>query len=99
MGDATGPDDRHPDVVDELILDQVLAVPDRIENFADRERRRAVLADQTKRFLILRRRHVFQPEETIGLERSGELRALVRRQAVMYVVQEVRLEAERVAQT
>ena len=33
-------------VVDQLLLDQELAVPDRVEHLADRQRRRRVLADQ-----------------------------------------------------
>ena len=36
------------DIVDQLLLDQLLAVPDRVEDLADRERRRGVLADQAE---------------------------------------------------
>ena len=47
--DAAGVHDGRADVVDQLLADQVLAVPDRVEDFADRQRRGRVLADQAER--------------------------------------------------
>ena len=46
MSDAAGMHHGRADVVDQLLLDQLLAVPDAVEHFADRQRRRRVLADQ-----------------------------------------------------
>jgi hypothetical protein len=85
--DAAAVHDRRADVVDELVLDQVLAVPDRVEHFADRERSDGVLADDLERLLILRGRAVFHPEEPIRLETLAEPRGFDRREPVMHVVQ------------
>ena len=41
--DAAGVHDGRADVVDQLALDQMLAVPDRIEDLTDRERRDRML--------------------------------------------------------
>jgi hypothetical protein len=62
MSYAARPDDRRSNVVDQLILNDVLAVPDRVEHFANGERCGCVLANQLERFLILGRRQIFEPE-------------------------------------
>ena len=46
--DAAAVHDGRADVVDELVLDEVLAVPDRVEHLAHRERRHRVLADRAR---------------------------------------------------
>ncbi len=86
------------DVVDQLLFDELLAVPDRIEHLADRERRHRVLADQAEVRLVLGRRRVFHPEQVEGLECLAQSRGLDRRQPVVHVVQQVRLRAESRAQ-
>ena len=48
MRDAAAVNDRHAQVVDPLIADEVVRVPDRIEDFAYRDGRRRVLADDLK---------------------------------------------------
>ncbi len=98
MRHPTRADDRHADIVDQLVLDQVLAVPQRIEDFTDSQRRRRMLTDQLERLLILGRRGVFHPEQLVGLQRPAHLRGFQRRQAVMRVVQEVVVKAELFAQ-
>ena len=98
VGDAAGVHDRGADVVDELLLDQLLAVVDRVEHLADRERRRRVLADQPEALLVLGRRRVLQPEQVVRLERLAEPRRLDRRQAVVHVVQQVQVGPEALAQ-
>src|SRR5215467_4701434 len=55
--------DRGTNVVDELLLNQLLAIEDRIENLAYRKRCRSVTADQTKTLLHLRRSGVFEPKK------------------------------------
>ena len=98
MRDAAGVDHRGADVVDQLVLDQLLAVPDRVEHLADRDRRHGMLADQPERFLVLGRRRVLDPEHAQRLERLAEPRRLDRREAVVHVVQQVEVEAEFLAQ-
>ncbi|ABA53425.1 hypothetical protein BURPS1710b_A0511 [Burkholderia pseudomallei 1710b] len=95
--DAARVHDRRADVVDQLIADQVLAIPDRIEDLADRERRRRVAADQPECVLVLGGRRVLEPEQPVRLEIAAEARRLDRREPVMRVVQQVRRVAERVA--
>jgi hypothetical protein len=63
---------RGPDVIDELLLDQLLAIENGIENFADGERRGGVLTDETKTFLQLRRNRIFKPKQVIRLEALSE---------------------------
>ena len=89
VGDPAGVDDGGADVVDQLLLDQLLAVPDRVEDLADRERGRGVLADQTEVGLVLGRHRVLQPERAVRLEVLAEPRRLDRRQPVVDVVQQV----------
>src|SRR3546814_11784175 len=76
-----------PDVVDELILDELAAVVDGVEDFADGDGRHGMLADQLQPLLILRRRRVFHPEQAVGLEALAEACRLDGRQPMMYVVQ------------
>src|SRR3546814_6105544 len=78
MGDTAGVEHGRADIVDQPVLDQMLAVPDRAENLPDRERRRRVLADQAERLLIFRRGRIFDPEGTIRLEILAEPRRLDR---------------------
>src|SRR5258708_36656719 len=56
------------DVIDELLLNELLAIVDGVEDFADGERRGGVAANQAKTFLQLGRRGIFEPEEMIWLE-------------------------------
>src|SRR3546814_7371072 len=49
MGDAAGVEHGRADIVDQPVLDQMLAVPYRRENLPHRERRRRMLADQAER--------------------------------------------------
>jgi hypothetical protein len=50
MRDAAAMHDGRADVVDELILDQMFAIPDRVEGLAHRERRHRMLPDQFEDF-------------------------------------------------
>ena len=85
------------DIVDQLLLDQLLGVPDRIEDLAHRQRRGGVLADQPEGRLVLGGRRVLQPEQAIGLQVLAEPPGLDRREAVVDVVQQMDVPAQRVA--
>src|SRR5256885_4994413 len=78
---------RGPNVIDELLLDELLAIVDRIDNFTDRQRRRGVLADKAQAFLKLRGNRVFEPEQVKGFEALSEACRFDRRKPVMHVVQ------------
>ena len=77
--DAAGVHDRRADVVDELLLDELLAVVDAVEDLADRDRRRGVLADQAEALLQLGGHRVLHPEQVVGLELLAEAAGLDRR--------------------
>src|SRR3546814_4812425 len=75
MRDAARVEHGRADIVDQPVLDQMLAVPDRAANLPDRKRRRRMLADQAERLLIFRRGRLFDPEGTIRLEILAEPRS------------------------
>ena len=75
-----------------------LAVVDAVEHLAHRDRRRRVLADEAEALLQLGGHGVFHPEQVIGLERPAEASRFDGRQAVVDVVQQVRLRPELLAQ-
>src|SRR6266852_2174751 len=74
MRNPTGMHNRGPDVVNELLLDELLAIVDRIEDFADRYRRGGVPADEAQTFLQLSRNRIFQPEQVKGFQALSEAR-------------------------
>src|SRR6266404_6175188 len=86
------------DVIDELLLNELLAIVDGVEDFADGERRGGVAANQAKTFLQLGRRGIFEPEEMIWLELFTEAGGFDGREAVMRIVEEVKVGAEFPAQ-
>jgi hypothetical protein len=73
-------------VVDQLLGDQLLVVPDGVENLTDRQGRGGVLAHQPQRLLVLGGGAVLQPEEVVRLQALAELRRLDRSEAMMGVV-------------
>ena len=97
VGDAAGMHHGGTDVVDELLADQVLAVVDRVEHLAHRQRRGRVLANQAKRFLVFGRRGVFQPEQFVRLQLFAQTRGLDGREAVVRVVQQMHIGAHGIA--
>ena len=89
VADAAGMNHRRTDVVDELFLDELLAVVNRIEDLTHGERRRGVLADDPEALLQLCRHGILQPEQVGRLECLPQPHSLDRREPVMRVVQEV----------
>src|SRR5437868_5174731 len=79
MRDAAGTDDGATNVVDELILDQILGIPDRVEDLAHRERYHGVLPDQSEGFLVFGAGDILEPEQLIGLEQPAEISCFLRR--------------------
>ena len=68
MGNSAGVYDGGADVIDELLLNELLTIKNRVENFANGERRGSVPANQTKTFLQLGGDGIFEPEEMVRLE-------------------------------
>ena len=97
MADAASVDHRRADIVDQLLLDKLLGVPDRIEDLADRERGGGVLADQPEAGLVLGRGRVLEPEQPVRLEILAEPAGLDRGQTMMDVVEQMNVPAERIA--
>ena len=98
VSDASRVNDRGPDVVDELLLNELLTIEDRVEHLADGNRRGRVLADQPESRLQFRGRRIFEPEKMVRLESLAQTRSLDRRQAMMRIVQQLHVGSEVVAQ-
>src|SRR5260370_38748142 len=94
MTDPTRVHDCGPDVIDELLLNELMAIVDRVEDFADRDGRRRVLPDQSERFLGLGFRWILEQEEMVGRWIFSEAGALVRRLTMVRVVEQERLRTE-----
>src|SRR6266702_317629 len=87
-----------PDVIDQLFLDEPLAIINGIEDFTHRQRRGGVLADQTETFLQLRRNRVFEPEQMIRFEVLSEPPCFDGREPVMRIVEQMEIRSEFFAQ-
>ena len=68
MRDAAGVNDGHADVVDPLIANQVMRIPDGVEDLTDGDRRCGVFTNDFESFLQLCRSGIFDPEKVEGLE-------------------------------
>src|SRR5882757_8302878 len=75
-----------PDEIDQLRFNEMLAIPDGIEDLAHRKWSHRMLANKLEGALVLRRCRILQPEQTIGLQVSREPRCLDRRQPMMNVM-------------
>jgi hypothetical protein len=82
------------DIVDKLLFDELLAVPDAVEHFAHGNWRDGVLANQAEAGLVFRRRWIFHPEHAEFFDALAEARRFDWRQAVVHVVQKMFIEAE-----
>src|SRR3978361_1339180 len=82
-------DDRHAQVVDPLVADEVVGVPEGVEDFAGRDGGDGVLADEAEGFLIFCGGGVLHPEEVMGFELFAEAGW-----AVVYVVEEMQVVAD-----
>src|SRR5450631_1877921 len=91
--DSTGMRRIGADVVDQLLGDQQVAVPDRVEDLADGEGRRGVPANDAKALLQLLGDRVFEPKERILLDALSQPRCLDGRQPVMDIMKHVEVEA------
>ena len=94
MAYAACVDNRRSDVVDELFLDELVAVVDAVEHLADGERNRRVLPDDAEALLQFRRNRILQPEQTVRLETLAELRRFDWRESMMCVVEQQRFGTE-----
>ncbi len=82
------------DIVDKLLFNELLAVPDAVKHFAHRNRRDGMLADKAEAGLIFRRRRVFHPEHAEFFNALAKTGRFNRRQAVMHVMQKMFIKAE-----
>jgi hypothetical protein len=97
VGDAAAVDDGHADVVDPLVGDEFLRVPEGVEDFAGGERCGGVLADEGEGGLELGGDGVFEPEEVVGFEGFAEAGGFDGGEAVVDVVEEMYVGADGVA--
>src|ERR1700738_2346039 len=83
------------DVVDQLLFDQLFAIPNAVEYFPHGKRRGGVLTNEAERSLVVRRNGIFQPEQAVGLQSFTQLCRLDRRQPMMRVMEQVDVPTER----
>ena len=81
-------------IVNELLFNQLLAVPDAVEHFPHRNGRDGVLADQAETLLVFSGSRVFHPEQAVLFNAFAESRRFDGRQTVVHVVKEMFVEAE-----
>src|SRR4029077_5568985 len=98
VGNSACVHDGGADVIDELFLDELLAIEDGVENFADGERRGGVAANQAKTLLQLGGGGIFEPEEMVRLELFAEAGGFDGREAVMRVMEQVEVGTKFLAQ-
>ena len=88
VADAAGVGDRRADEVDQLLGDELLELPDRVEDLADRQRHGGVPADVPQHLLVLRGGDVLEPEQVQRFQRLAQPGGLVRVEPVVHVVQQ-----------
>jgi hypothetical protein len=98
LRDAAGVHDRGTNIVDELFLNELLAIVNRIKHFSDGQRRCGVLPNQAKAFLQFRGSWILQPEQMKRLQLFARARCLDGSQPVMRVVQQMPLGPKLLAQ-
>src|SRR5216684_5878596 len=99
MTNPAGVDHRHTNEINKLLLDQLLAVINRVKDFPDRKRRSRVLAYQSKTLLQFRRRGIFQPKQSERFQLLAQSRRFNRSQTMMSIVQNMDLRSELLAQS
>ena len=95
VADAAGVGDRGAHEVDQLLGDELLELPDRGEDLADRQRHGGVPADVPQHLLVLRRGDVLEPEQVDRFQGLAQPGGLVRGEPVVRVVQQRRPRARR----
>src|SRR5258708_5166965 len=99
MGNATRVHHRRANVVNQVLLDQLLAIENRIEYLTNRQRSSGVPPDQPKALLQLGRSRVFQPEKMIGFEFFAKTSSLNGSQTMMCIMEQVDLGPKFLAQS
>src|SRR5712664_1785877 len=87
-----------PDVINQLFLDELLAIVNGIEDFTDGQRCSRVLPDEAEAFLQLRRNWIFEPEQLKRFEALPQAPCFNWCEPVMRVVQQVKIRSELLAQ-
>src|SRR5579863_2104226 len=94
MSQPAGMGNGHADVVNPLVADQVVRIPDGVEDFADSDGRCGVLANDLETLLQLRRGGVFKPEEMKWLQFPAQAAGLKGSKPMVAVVEQVQVIAE-----
>ena len=90
-GNSAAVNDGHAKVVDPLVPNKIMRIPEGIENFSRCNRSDCVLTNEAERLLVLGGRGVFHPEKMMWLELLAKARSLDRCEAVMHIVQQVQV--------
>src|SRR5208337_155530 len=80
---------RHAQIVDPLVANQIVRVPNGIKDLAYGNRRRGVLTNDFEPLLQLCRRRVFHPEKMKGFQFLAKTASLYWSEPVMAIVQKM----------
>ena len=87
--DAAAVHDRHADVVDPLMTNEIVGVPHGVEDFSCGDWSCGVTTDEFEALLKFGGAGVFHPEEVVGFERLAEACGFDRREPMVDVVEKV----------
>src|SRR5262245_34658506 len=87
--DATDMRQIMADVIDQVLGDQLLALPQARISLAHSNWRAGLMADEAKRVEIFRRQRVLEIEELVGLKILCQLQGLAGRDPLVHVVQKL----------
>src|SRR5258708_32388410 len=94
MRDSSSVHNGGPNVIDQLLLDKLLAIINGVEYFADGQWRSGVLTDKPEALLQLRGNRILEPEQIIRLEALSQARRSDRREPMRGAVQQQKMTPE-----
>src|SRR6266568_9353906 len=94
VSDSASMHQRHPQIVDPLISNQIMCIPDGIENLTHSNRRGRMLPDYLKAFLQFCWRRIFHPKEMEWLKLLPQPTGLNRCQPVVAVMKKMQFLAK-----
>src|ERR1700722_835814 len=94
MGESAGVNDGHADVVDPLVADKIVRVPDGVEDFADSDGGGVAGSDDLAAISHFGGGWIFEPEKMKWFEFFPETRSFNGSEAMVAVVEQVQIVAE-----
>lgn len=77
------------DIVNQLLFNELFAIPDTVKNFAYGNRRNRMLTDEAEALLIFSWRRIFHPEQTVVFNAFAKAGCLNGSQTMVHVMQQM----------